>query len=94
MVEKNVNARIIHKHDTEENWFKAINFTPKRGELIIYDPDATYSYSRFKIGNGVTNINDLPFADGSFGGPDAIDAGSIVDDLSGNFGTIDAECIM
>lgn len=94
MATKTIKTRIINKHATESDWKKATNFTPMKGELIIYDPDATYSYSRFKIGNGVTNINDLPFADGSFGGPDAIDAGSIVDDLSGNFGTIDAECIM
>ena len=61
MVEKNFNTRIVHKHDTEENWNKATNFIPKQGELIVYDKDSTYSYARFKIGDGVTNVNNLPF---------------------------------
>lgn len=54
-------TRIQHKHDIEENWLKATNFTPLDGEIIIYDPDTTYNYSRTKIGDGVTKINDLPF---------------------------------
>ena len=62
MAEKNFNARIVHKHDTEENWNKAINFIPKQGELIIYDKDSIYDYERIKIGDGVTNVNVLPFA--------------------------------
>lgn len=60
--EKNINSRIQHKHDTETNWLKAINFIPKVGELIIYDPDNNYTYSRFKIGDGKTLVNNLPFA--------------------------------
>jgi hypothetical protein len=24
-----LNARLINKHDTEENWLKAVNFIPK-----------------------------------------------------------------
>lgn len=60
--EKNVNSRIQHKHDTEINWLKATNFMPKVGELIIYDPDNNYAYSRFKIGDGKTLVNNLPFA--------------------------------
>lgn len=62
MAEKNIKTRIIHKHDTEENWNKATNFIPKQGELIVYDKNSTYDYERFKIGDGITNINDLPFA--------------------------------
>ena len=53
--------RIIHKHDTEENWKKAVNFTPKKGEIIIYDADNNITYQRLKIGDGVTVISDLPF---------------------------------
>lgn len=60
-VEKNMNARIQHKHDTEANWNKAINFIPKIGEIIVYDIDDNYNYSRFKIGDGVRVINDLEF---------------------------------
>lgn len=59
--EKTLNSRIVHKHDTEANWLKAINFTPKQGELIIYDKDANYNYERAKIGDGQTNVNNLPF---------------------------------
>ena len=61
MAEKNINARIIHKHDTEANWNLATNFTPKQGEIIVYDVDATHAYERFKIGDGVTNVISLPF---------------------------------
>ena len=61
MAEKIMKTRIIHKHDTEKNWNKATNFIPKQGELIVYDKDATYDYERFKIGDGETNVNSLPF---------------------------------
>lgn len=64
MAEKNFNnVRIVNKHDIEENWLKATGFTPKQGELIVYDIDDNYSYERIKIGDGVQNVNDLPFAD-------------------------------
>lgn len=60
MANKNFNTRIINKHDTEENWSKA-NFIPKQGELIIYDKDDNYDIERFKIGDGTTSVNNLPF---------------------------------
>ena len=60
-MEKTLNSRIINKHDLEINWLKAINFVPKQGELIVYDIDDKYTYQRFKIGDGVTKVNDLPF---------------------------------
>lgn len=63
MADKNLKARIVHKHDTEANWQKATGFIPKMGELIVYDIDSTYGYERFKIGDGATNVNSLPFAD-------------------------------
>lgn len=94
MSEKNIKSRIIHKHDYESNWLKAVNFVPMQGELVIYDPDDMYFYSRFKIGDGISNINDLPFSDGSFGGPSSIDAGSIMVDVYDNIGIIDAESIV
>lgn len=63
MSEKTLNnIRIVNKHDTEANWLKATGFTPKQGELIVYDIDSNYSYERIKIGDGVQNVNDLPFA--------------------------------
>jgi len=61
LAEKLINGRIQHKHDVEANWIKATNFAPKEGELIIYDADGNYSYPRIKIGDGSTNVNDLPF---------------------------------
>lgn len=61
MAEKKINVRIIQKHDTEENWKKATNFSPKSGEIIVYDVDSTHDYERFKIGDGATNVNSLPF---------------------------------
>lgn len=54
------NTRIQHKRGTEEQW-KALSFTPLDGELIIYSPDKNYTSARFKIGDGVTPINDLSF---------------------------------
>lgn len=59
--EKNISSRIIHKHDIEANWNKATNFIPKAGEIIVYDKDEIINYERFKIGDGVTIVNDLPF---------------------------------
>ena len=63
MAEKILNSRIIHKHDTEANWLKATNFTPKQGEIIVYDTDDTYDYERLKIGDGKTLVSALPFVD-------------------------------
>ena len=61
MAEKNMKARIVHKHDTETNWLKATNFIPMKGEIIVYDIDDTYDYERFKIGDGKTLVSALPF---------------------------------
>lgn len=74
--ENNVNTRIQHKHDIEANWLKSVYvdgirgednlktkpFIPRAGELIIYDPDdENYSYVRFKIGDGIKNVDELDF---------------------------------
>lgn len=60
--EKNIYGRISQKIDTEANWLKAVNFIPNKGEIIIYEKDASHAYDRIKIGDGVSNVNDLPFA--------------------------------
>ena len=42
MEDQNIKVRHIQKHDTEENWNKAVNFIPKQGEIIqasIYTMD-------------------------------------------------------
>ena len=59
--EKKIISRIINKHDIEANWNRATTFIPKQGEIIIYDADNNYNYSRLKIGDGVNIINDLKF---------------------------------
>ena len=61
MEQKRIKTRIIHKHATEANWKKAVNFIPLEAELIVYDPDEEHSIARFKFGDGVTKVNDLPF---------------------------------
>lgn len=61
MAEKTLNTRIIHKHDIESNWIKAVNFIPKQGEIIVYDIDENYDYERMKIGDGTTLVSALPF---------------------------------
>ena len=66
---KRVKTRLQNKHDIEANWDQATNFIPLAGELIVYDAvyDASenpngFKYERFKIGDGKTNVNNLPFA--------------------------------
>lgn len=49
------------KHDLEINWNKAKNFIPKDKEIVIYDPDESIPYPRFKIGDGIHTVIDLPF---------------------------------
>ena len=60
MAEKRLNSRVILKHDIEANWLKS-SFIPLAGEVVIYDVDTDYSYERLKLGDGVQNVNALPF---------------------------------
>ena len=61
MSNKQFNARMQQKIDTQENWEKATNFIPLKGEIIIYDIDANNITRRIKIGDGITNVNNLDF---------------------------------
>ena len=61
MATKTFKSRIQNKHDTEAHWNAAVNFKPLAGELIIYDEDNTHSTPRFKVGDGNTLVNNLPF---------------------------------
>lgn len=72
MSEKRFIGRAVQKHDIEKNWQKATGFIPMDGEIIVYDRDdnvedeslrGVYSYSRLKIGDGVTTVSNLPFVD-------------------------------
>ena len=51
-------TRIQQKHAPSTDWAKATNFTPLAGEIIIYT-----DLNKFKIGDGITKINDLKFTD-------------------------------
>ncbi len=48
------------KKDTSENWSKAKNFIPKENEIIVYTD------AGIKIGDGKTQVNELPFIDQNF----------------------------
>lgn len=60
--EKRLNARLCQKIDTEENWNKAVNFIPLKGEIIIYtdniDPSKLIG---IKIGDGNSKVTELDF---------------------------------
>ena len=64
-----IKTRIQLKSDTEANWNKAgpkdgsAGFVPLSGELIVYSADATHPFSRLKVGDGATNVVNLPFID-------------------------------
>jgi hypothetical protein len=49
-------SRSCQKIDTAANWASAVNFVPLKGEIIIYE-----NLGMFKIGDGSTKVNDLPF---------------------------------
>lgn len=57
--------RIQIKHDTAQNWAKAVNFTPLAGELIIYEgvlENGVYKEKpRLKTGDGIHKLAELPF---------------------------------
>ena len=58
------NTRMQQKIDTYENWSKATNFIPLKGELIIYTTDENDEDKiGLKIGNGQDNVNILPFVE-------------------------------
>lgn len=56
MANKAMAARVALKTDTAANWEKATNFTPLKGEAIIYSDE-----NNIKIGDGTTNVNSLEF---------------------------------
>ena len=64
MSNKILNARFQHKIDTYENWSKATNFIPLKGELIIYTTnEAGDEQIGFKVGTGEPdkNVHQLDF---------------------------------
>lgn len=82
MANKNLNARIVLKHDTEENWLKAQNFIPLTGEIVIYDADENNTKPRMKVGNGTDAVNALPFIGDEIATEDEVfEAMSLIDML-------------
>lgn len=64
MSNKQLNARMQQKIDTYENWSKATNFIPLKGELIIYTTDENGNEKiGFKVGTGEEgkNVHQLDF---------------------------------
>ena len=64
MSNKQFNARMQQKIDTYENWSKATNFIPLKGELIIYTTDENGNEKiGFKVGTGELdkNVHQLDF---------------------------------
>jgi len=69
-------SSIVQKHDIEVNWNKATTFIPNKGQIIVYDIEVDennntlalpegrtnpYTYERFKIGDGIHDVTNLPF---------------------------------
>ena len=53
------------KIETFDNWNKAVNFIPKKNQIIIYEgikqDDQYIKPPRIKIGDGIHTVSDLPF---------------------------------
>ncbi len=60
MANKQIDVRVINKHDTEENW-NSCTYIPLQSEIIIYDIDKNHGFQRFKLGDGKTEVFNLPF---------------------------------
>lgn len=56
MANKLLKTRMQQKIDTSQNWAKATNFVPLKGEICIYS-----DLHKMKIGDGTTKIGDLDF---------------------------------
>lgn len=51
-----IKENTIIKKDTSQNWAKARNFIPKKGEIIYY-----IDLNNYKIGDGNSLLQDLAF---------------------------------
>ena len=61
MGEKRAKGKVIHKHETAANW-ELSSYVPDIGEVVFYDPDENYNYTRQKNGDGINKVHDLPFS--------------------------------
>lgn len=58
--EKKLKAKVLHKHETAADW-ELSNYIPDVGELVFYEPDEEYDYTRQKNGDGIHKVSELPF---------------------------------
>ena len=65
-VKYNIKSAFFHAKESEWKTEELNSYIPKQGEIVIYDIDDVYAYERFKIGDGVQNVNDLPFYNDGF----------------------------
>ena len=63
---KEFKAKVLYKHETEAHWLLS-SYIPENTELVVYDEDETHDYKRFKFGDGVNYVYNLPFANKSEG---------------------------
>lgn len=68
MIQTQFSGRVRMKIDTTENWRKAVDFIPLKGEIIVYSDYATkevdgqiINIPNFKVGDGLAYGIDLPF---------------------------------
>lgn len=54
------NIKAVPFHATEAEW-NGMSYIPKQGEFIVYDVDSNNTSPRFKTGDGVTDVKNLPF---------------------------------
>lgn len=54
-------ARVCQLHKTEAEWQKYSDWSPEAGEIVVYDKDATHNFARMKVGDGKTQLKNLPF---------------------------------
>lgn len=65
-VKYNIKSAFFHAKESEWKTEELNSYIPKQGEIVIYDIDDVYAYERFKIGDGVQNVIDLPFYNDGF----------------------------
>ena len=68
MTKKEIKTTIKLRRDTVNNYASHGTHVPMKGEVCIVDPTATSPWSstkniRFKIGDGKTSFNNLPYVD-------------------------------
>ena len=87
MAEKNFNTRMQQKIDTTENWGKAVNFVPKKGEIIVYSDGGGIGVPKIKVGDGATKVGSLKFieSDGKLSTGRKISLGTAVDSTATEF---------